>query len=310
MLNDLARTRIPGYMALLSTVFLGIGPSQAADLGEPPQLAEPAAPPSPWTFSLTPYGWLPWLTGDLVARNRKFDVQANPIQILDNLDWSTLPVWMSYAEARNGRLTLFNDIVYAKLAGSKNFATVRQGAAGTLSLGGDIEADYTQAIVELGGAYELWAQGTAHEAGYTAFDVLAGGRYWHQDVSISGDLNATLAIDPGLSGLTISGSRAIARSGAVNWVDPFIGARLRHELTSGQELMLRGDLGGFGVGSDFTWQVLATVNSKICAFQGLNLDAYLGYRALSVDYAQGSGMKRYEYDVVQHGPVLGVTAHF
>jgi hypothetical protein len=36
----------------------------------------------------------------------------------------------------------------------------------------------------------------------------------------------------------------------------------------------------------------------------------LRYRALSVDFEKGSGLNRYEYDVVQHGPVLGLTIGF
>ena len=42
----------------------------------------------------------------------------------------------------------------------------------------------------------------------------------------------------------------------------------------------------------------------------LTIDGYLGYRALSVDYAEGAGTDRYVFDVVQHGPVIGVTGRF
>jgi hypothetical protein len=36
----------------------------------------------------------------------------------------------------------------------------------------------------------------------------------------------------------------------------------------------------------------------------------LGYRALSVDYQKGSGVNRYEYDMLQHGPIVGLTVKF
>jgi hypothetical protein len=36
----------------------------------------------------------------------------------------------------------------------------------------------------------------------------------------------------------------------------------------------------------------------------------IGYRALSVHYAQGEGRRRYEFDVLQHGPVLGLSMRF
>jgi len=67
---------------------------------------------------------------------------------------------------------------------------------------------------------------------------------------------------------------------------------------------------GFGAGSDFSWQVIGTYNWQMCIFEGLNVDGYIGYRALSVDYSQGSGTTRYEYDVLQQGPVMGMTTRF
>jgi hypothetical protein len=36
----------------------------------------------------------------------------------------------------------------------------------------------------------------------------------------------------------------------------------------------------------------------------------VGYKALSVDYSQGSGLSRYEFDMVMHGPIFGLTARF
>ena len=36
----------------------------------------------------------------------------------------------------------------------------------------------------------------------------------------------------------------------------------------------------------------------------------LGYRILSVDYEWGSGRTKYEYDVGQHGPAIGLSVKF
>jgi hypothetical protein len=36
----------------------------------------------------------------------------------------------------------------------------------------------------------------------------------------------------------------------------------------------------------------------------------LGYKALSVDYSQGSALTHYEYDMTMYGPIFGVTARF
>ena len=43
---------------------------------------------------------------------------------------------------------------------------------------------------------------------------------------------------------------------------------------------------------------------------GYLIDGYLRYRALSVDYSQGSGNTQYKFDVLMQGPVMGATLHF
>jgi hypothetical protein len=263
----------------------------------------PARPASDWTYSFTTYAWTPWLSGDLTIKGRSFDVDVTAGQVLEALDWSGIPAWFSYAEARKGRLTLFNDIAYAKLSGSNDFA--KSGPAGAVTLTGNIAAEYEQAIVEVGAAYEIWS-GDHPGLGPSAFDILAGGRYWHQDATVS----ANVSTDLGLPGIDFDGNRFFARSGSKDWVDPFIGARLRQHLAPGQNLTVRGDVGGFDVGSDFTWQVIATYDFQLCVTDRYAIDGYLGYRALSVDYSDGSGPNRYEFDAVQQGPVLGARVRF
>ena len=287
--------------------FVGVnGTAAAADLGgadNSATIVEPSATQSNWTFAFTTYGWLPWISGDLTVKGRSFDVDISAGQVIDALDWSGIPAWFSYAEARNGRVALFNDIVYSKLSGSGDFA--KSGPGGLATLSGNVKADYEQAIVEVGAAYEIWS-GVNPGLGTAAFDVLAGGRYWHQDTTVSADVD--LAFD--LAGLTREGDGVFAKSGSVDWVDPFIGARLRQQLAPGQNLTLRGDIGGFDVGSEFTWQVLATYDFQLCVTDRYTLDGYLGYRALSVDYSQGSGNNRYEFDALMQGPVMGATRRF
>ena len=296
---------------ILPVAFLGLGwtgQARGADLGgiDEPRLGHPVVAQSPWSFKFTAYGWLPWISGDTVVKGRTLDVQVNPAEMLEHLDWSTLPAWMSYMEARRGPVFVFNDVVYAAVTGSRDFYKSVQNPHSGATLGGNVSVDYEQAIVEFGAGYEVWSGRNPVLAGTTAFDVLAGARYWHQDVTASADLATTVNI----ADLTISGNRVFAKSGSIDWVDPFIGGRIRHQLAPGQEIMVRGDIGGFGAGSEFSWQVLATYNMQLCIVDGYVLDSYLGYRALSVDYSQGSGTSRYEYNALQQGPVIGASLRY
>jgi hypothetical protein len=63
-----------------------------------------------------------------------------------------------------------------------------------------------------------------------------------------------------------------------------------------------GMIGGFGAGSDLTWDVMAAVGYEITD----RVAAIGGYRALSVDYSDDGFL----FDVVQHGPILGVRIAF
>lgn len=68
-------------------------------------------------------------------------------------------------------------------------------------------------------------------------------------------LDSARTVDVG--NLELVGGRAFARSGSVDWLDPVVGARLRYMVVPSQELFLRGDIGGSGVGSEFSWQAVA-----------------------------------------------------
>jgi hypothetical protein len=283
-------------------------PARAADLPLKAVAAPVAA--SGWTYQFTAYGWLTAVNGSQTARGRTVDIDATFIDIIK--ESNSIIALMGYFEARNGPWGIFSDLVYADITASGGRSRTFSGHVAGAVLGASLSADYQMAILTLGGAYEVarWNSGPPGPRGvpysFTALDVIAGGRYWWQKV----DLNLDLATNINILGLTISGNRAIAKSGSVDWLDPFIGLRLRHQFAPGHELMLAGDIGGFGVGSDFTWQLVGAYSWEFCVRENVRWSAVLGYRALSVDYSQGVGINRFEYDAITHGPLLGVSARF
>jgi hypothetical protein len=66
----------------------------------------------------------------------------------------------------------------------------------------------------------------------------------------------------------------------------------------------------FGVGSDFSWQAIGAYGFEFGTYQGITFSGVISYRALSVDYVQGESRRRYEFDMIQHGPILGISARF
>jgi hypothetical protein len=276
-------------------------------------LDQPASAQSGWEFNLTPYGWMINVNGDVTARGHTADVNEDFFQIVEKSD--SLLAWMSFFEARKGRFSFFTDLVWMDLGfpGSFQFTKSPLGRfdRATLDVRGKAQLDYESTIIQSGVTYEIarW-QGTA-PGQFTALDLMGSARYWNQDVDVSLHLTGTLTVDFERLGLKFQRSRsiAVARSKDLEWVDPVVGARIRHQMAPGKELRLEGDVGGFGAGSDFSWQVVGTYGFDVNCF-GKPLHTVVGYRALAVDYSENGRFGKNGLDVVQHGPVMGVTLNW
>jgi len=71
-----------------------------------------------------------------------------------------------------------------------------------------------------------------------------------------------------------------------------------------------GDIGGFGAGSEFTWQAAGMVGYRFGLFGDDNARVLAGYRALYQDYKSGSGSNEFKWDMTLHGPVLALAISF
>jgi len=85
--------------------------------------------------------------------------------------------------------------------------------------------------------------------------------------------------------------------------DPIIGARALFELDPKWMLGVRGDIGGFGAGSEFVWNITGEVTYR--AWE--NVDLLAGYRVLSYDLESQGGI---DLDLTLHGPVFAVVIHW
>jgi hypothetical protein len=269
------------------------------------------APPAPaWAFYGTPYLWAPSLDGTSTIWGRSLDVD---VSFIDMVERSQIPKelfgLMGAFEARKDSWSFYTDMAYMRLAADRSgtrFFSVNPLVSGTLSA--SASAKFEMFIGEFGAAYEIVRFGSpvGTMGSATAIDLYGGGRVWWQQAE------ASLALTLGLTigDLEISRGFAVAKGGDVSWVDPFVGARLRHRFSPSTELVVKGDVGGFGVGSSFSWQAAGTFNWEFAQTQHAVWSAVIGYRALQVDYSQGEGVTLYEFDMLMHGPVFGVTARF
>lgn len=287
-------------LSVLIALTLGGTRAEAADLPPP---ATPALPvmASGWTFRFTPYGWLTSLNGSQTVKGRSVNVNASFVDIIDaTLDnGGTLIGLMADLEARNGPFSIYGNFAWSKIGIESSGIRTRAASPDISgSVGSAAKVTFSMAILEVGAAYEV-----AH-FGSVGFDVLGGARYWYQRASLSFDRIGTFDT----SDLSLANGVAIARSGAVSWLDGFVGARMRVAVAPGQELFVRGDIGGGG--SRFSWQAIAGYGFDFAEKNGVTYSGIIGYRALYVDYAQGEGRRRYAFDMLQHGPVVGLSLRF
>lgn len=99
-----------------------------------------------------------------------------------------------------------------------------------------------------------------------------------------------------------AGGQTITQNGSQSktWVDPMLIARLSTNPAKKVTGQFRGEIGGFGIGSDFAWQIQAIGSYRFSKL----LDISAGYRAIGLDYTSGEGNKAFVYDIVTHGPTI------
>ena len=145
-------------------------------------------------------------------------------------------------------------------------------------LGVEVGSDMT--ILELDVAYEL----------REGFEVFGGARF----VDVDGRLALLLPAGP------------VRAAAGDSWTDPVIGARYTAPLGRNWRFLGRADVGGFGVGSDFSWGLLASAEYQATE----KIKWGIGYRVLDVDFDEGRGADRFIYNTRQAGLVTGLIIGF
>ena len=132
------------------------------------------------------------------------------------------------------------------------------------------------------------------------FDLLGGGRY----MNLKGEVD--VITNGPLSGLGLAVGSTYDRRG--EWVDPFIGGRLKWDINEKLAANVRFDFGGFGIGegSNLTWNFLAGIDYKLKE----NVSLKAGYRIFDLDHDSGSGSNEFGMDAQFRGPIIGLMILF
>lgn len=254
---------------ILATALLAAAPlSHAGETYTPAPTITPAAESSDWEFSGAIYAPLMGLEGDIGVAALTTSVDLSFGDILEELDGGATAAF----EARYDRWSITGDFIWLKLS-----------ASGQPTANSYIGLKQEQILASLTLGYALF------DNDCTTIDLLVGGAV----NSIDADLELFTPRLP----VTIRGA-----SGSEEWIDPFVGLRIRHQFSDRWSVWLRGDYGGFEVSSDEYWQVIAGIGYRLTE----NTTLALAYRMISTDYQQGT----FSYDTQMEGPNLGLIFKF
>jgi hypothetical protein len=213
------------------------GLAVAAILGvATPAAGQPAEPPAStttdrWSVTVAPYLWATSMDGTASVGGTEADVDLPFGDIVEDLSFGA----MLLVDIQKGRFGIGVDGLFARVS--------PEGEVG------DVEIDVTSDTAQLAVApyYRLveWQYGES-----------ASGRPLHLIVAPEAGFRFTYMSTE----LDIRGGPSV--DGSKSWVDPLIGSRIGLDLSDRWAIAGEADIGGFGVGSDFTWNVQAFVGYR------------------------------------------------
>jgi len=238
----------------------------------PKKVHNPHPNPSDWHVDWIPfYLWFSGLNGNVGAGGYVAPVSVSFSQVIDQLNIGL----MTALDVRRKRVGVFTDLIFMSLSSDQKSTPV-----GTAFVG--FTANAKELIVDP----EVYVRLLDRDRG--SVDAVGGARFWR--------LNNSLDLFPP------NNQPGVTAGQTQSWVDPVLGARFRLNLSKGFFVNLNGDAGGFGVGSQLTWQTYAGVGKEFKK----KYSVLLGYRYLDVDYKSGGFL----YDVHMNGLQAGFNIRF
>jgi hypothetical protein len=134
-------------------------------------------------------------------------------------------------------------------------------------------------------------------------------RFLNKPVCIPGTGRGCLSVDALVGaryykvGFDVDLPFGINLEGDQDWIDPIVGFDARLDLSRKWAIRLESDVGGFGVGSDFAWWVIGSVEWRFARRWTL----MGGYAWADVSYGE---VRDFAWDITLSGPMLGIKFSF
>jgi hypothetical protein len=224
-----------------------------------------AARAEEWQHTLIVYGMGASMDGESQIGPLSVPVDISMSQVFDNLKMGGMVAY----HADNGIWSFTSDATYMNLGATEHFENSRKG---------DVELKQTTLML------------TAGRRITDRLEALFGVAYFNLDTELK------------LSGPLIGQRQA---SVGADWIDPSIGLSWVQPIGQRWSFSLRGDVGGFGMGSDLLIHALTTLRFK----QSDRISWAFGYRVISFDYEENEDrpLEYKKFDITEQGPAIGVA---
>src|SRR5215212_443373 len=267
--------RFSRALLALALVLGGLAEARAQQPADPPPPAPPPATLLPGIEVLaTTYLWFPWTSVGVRPANTNLSSVSTTIGPGDLYSHLTWVPFMGQAELRSGPFGVVTDFIHAPLKSGVSTRDILYGG-GT--------GDFT---INTGSAVFLYR--TLALPNQNA-DIGLGFRAW--------GLDGAIALNPRRERVP-----SVTVANGLSWADPLIAARYHYDFGNGFAATAYGDLGGFGVGAHFDWQLLGTIDYALRP----GLDLHAGFRSLNYSY----GAPRANISMNMNGPIISATFRF
>lgn len=227
------------------------------------------SPGNDWQFVVAPYLFMGSVSGEAtVGIAGPAEVDMDFGDILKKLQFA----FMAHGEVFKGKWGLIADYAYLKLG--EDITTQQIGV---------VDITQKQTILET-----FISRRFPQRWGW--FDLYGGIRYWDNSLD-----------------LELEGFQITQLSFGENWVDPVIGGRVIYNFSDRFTGTFRGDIGGFGAGSDFSYNLQPGIGYHFSDWFTLMLQ----YKYLHADFSNDKeGLDFFAYKAGTHGPLLGLLFRF
>jgi len=235
----------------------------------------PKGDPAKWNFELTPFLWLPSISGEVGSERLSQDYNIPATDLISNLKMA----FMITADISKGKFFMSPSYIYTKLGSENVIWTSNIGEKSIVGLP-DIKLNIVEVVG--GGRFRI--------NDFMILSPYLGFRYssYHIFGSIEG-IKETTSFDE-----------------KIDFWDPVLGTQFHYFPHPRVPIIVKADVGGFGAGSKFSWAT--SIQSGYTLSPSFDLIA--GFIAYGADYEKENALgNNIGMKMIMYGFDLGVTYH-